>query len=189
MRKNIVAGNWKMNTTVTEGINLAIDIIEGSKGLSNVELIVAPPFTHLVCVGEKLKDSKICLASQNCAEQEKGAYTGEISAAMLAEIGVKYAIIGHSERRQYYGETGEILLKKVKIALSKGIAPIYCVGEKLEDRESNKHFEIVEQQLKEVIGQLDKIDFENIIIAYEPVWAIGTEIGRASCRERVSSTV
>ncbi|MDR3227332.1 MAG: triose-phosphate isomerase [Prevotellaceae bacterium] len=174
MRKNIVAGNWKMNTTVNEGVKLVSEIIEKSKDLSNVKLIVAPPFTHIFSVGEKLKGTDIGLSSQNCASEAKGAYTGEVSAEMLANIGVEYAIIGHSERREYYKECSETLLKKVKLALANGIAPIFCVGENLTEREENRHFDVVKQQIEEVVFNIDENDFEKIIIAYEPVWAIGT---------------
>ena len=174
MRTNIVAGNWKMNTTVEEGVKLVSEIVEKSKDLSNVKLIVAPPFTHIVNVGEKLKGTEIGLSSQNCASEEKGAYTGEVSAAMLASVGVKYAIIGHSERREYYKECSETLLKKTKLALADGIVPIFCVGENLEERESNRHFDVVKAQITEVVFNLDENDFEKIIVAYEPVWAIGT---------------
>jgi triosephosphate isomerase len=174
MRINIVAGNWKMNTTVEEGMILVSEIVKKSKDLSNVKLIVAPPFTHIFSVGEKIKGTKISLSSQNCASEAKGAYTGEISAEMLAGINVEYAIIGHSERREYYKETGEILLKKVELALANGISPIFCVGENLNEREENRHFKVVKKQIEEVVFNIDDNDFEKIIIAYEPVWAIGT---------------
>lgn len=173
MRRNIVAGNWKMNTTVNEGVKLISEIIEKSKDLSDVKLIVAPPFTHIFSVGEKLKGTNIGLSSQNCASEEKGAYTGEVSAEMLANIGVEYAIIGHSERREYFDEFDEILLKKVKLALANGIVPIFCVGEELFFRESGDHLDYVCAQL-DAICELSDDDFEKIIIAYEPIWAIGT---------------
>lgn len=174
MRTNIVAGNWKMNTTVEEGIKLVSEIVEKSKDLSNVKLIVAPPFTHIFSIGEKIKGTGTGLSSQNCASEAQGAYTGEVSAEMLAGINVEYAIIGHSERREYYKESGEILLKKIKLALANGISPIFCVGENLNEREENRHFEVVKKQIEEVVFNIDDSDFEKIIIAYEPVWAIGT---------------
>ncbi|MDR0755027.1 MAG: triose-phosphate isomerase [Prevotellaceae bacterium] len=174
MRINIVAGNWKMNTTVEEGVKLVSETVEKSKDLSNVKLIVAPPFTHLASTGAKIKGTGIGLSSQNCASEAKGAYTGEVSAEMLAGINVEYAIIGHSERREYYNESNEILLKKIKLALANGISPIFCVGENLNEREENRHFEVIKKQIEEVVFYTDENDFEKIIIAYEPVWAIGT---------------
>ena len=174
MRINIVAGNWKMNTTLNEGIELVSEIIEKSENLSNVKLIVAPPFTHIFSIAEKLENTEIGLSSQNCASEAKGAYTGEVSAEMLAAIGAKYAIIGHSERREYYKECSETLLKKIKLALANGISPIFCIGEVLAEREAERHFDVVKKQIEEVIYNIDDLEFEKIIIAYEPVWAIGT---------------
>ncbi len=175
MRKKIVAGNWKMNTTYEEGETLLSDLIaKRSEVPVNVALVVAPPFTHLCCFAEPLHNSGIALSAQNCAAEEKGAYTGEVSALMLASIDVDYCIIGHSERREYYGETNAILLKKVQRALAAGLKPIFCIGEVLAEREANRYFEVVKQQLEEVILQLSSVDFEKIVIAYEPVWAIGT---------------
>lgn len=163
-----------MNTTPSEGVRLVSEIVEKAKGLSNVKLIVAPPFTHIFSVGEKIRKTEIGLSSQNCASEAKGAYTGEVSAEMLADAGVKYAIIGHSERREYYRESGEILLKKLKLALANGISPIFCIGENLNEREDARHFEVVKKQIEEIVFNIDENDFEKIIIAYEPVWAIGT---------------
>ncbi|MDR3350786.1 MAG: triose-phosphate isomerase [Prevotellaceae bacterium] len=175
MYKKIVAGNWKMNTTFQEGEALVKAIIAGKKETpADVSLIVAPPFTHLCCLTEPLRKAGIGTAAQNCASEEKGAYTGEVSAKMLASIGVEYCIIGHSERREYYGETNEILFKKVQQALSAGLRPVFCVGEVLAEREANRHFEVVAQQLGEVLLKLTPADFAKIIVAYEPVWAIGT---------------
>ena len=149
MRKNIVAGNWKMNTTVPEGVELAKAVVEKSAQVpESVGLIIATPFTHLVPVADVVKGTKVELSAENCADKEKGAYTGEVSAAMLASAGCKYTILGHSERRQYYGETDATLVEKVKLALANGLGVIFCVGENLEQREAGKH--------------------------YEPVWAIGT---------------
>ncbi len=175
MRKQIVAGNWKMNTTPAEGAELAKAVAELSKETSaNVSLIVAPPFTHLCSVSEALKGSKVALSAQNCADQAKGAYTGEVSAQMIASLGASYVILGHSERREYYGETSETLNKKMALAYANNLAPIYCVGEKLEERESEKHFDVVRAQIEEVVFQLTPEQFDQLIIAYEPVWAIGT---------------
>jgi triosephosphate isomerase len=175
MRNKIVAGNWKMNTTYEEGEKLIQEIIEKKSAVNNdVKLIVAPPFTHLCCFAGPLCKAGVGIAAQNCANHESGAYTGEVSAAMLASIDVQYCIIGHSERREYYGETNEILLEKVKIALKHNLTPIFCIGEKLGEREAGKQFEVVNTQLQSVICQLPAADFEKIILAYEPVWAIGT---------------
>ena len=137
MRKNIVAGNWKMNTTVPEGVELAKAVVEKSAQVpESVGLIIATPFTHLVPVADVVKGTKVELSAENCADKEKGAYTGEVSAAMLASAGCKYTILGHSERRQYYGETDATLVEKVKLALANGLGVIFCVGENLEQREA-----------------------------------------------------
>jgi triosephosphate isomerase len=175
MRKYIVAGNWKMNTTVPEGVQLAKEVVEKAKDLpANVELVVAPPFTHLAPVAEALKGSKVKLSAQNCADHEKGAYTGEVSVNMLTSIGCQYTILGHSERRQYYGETDEKLVVKTKLALEAGLKVILCVGENLDEREAGKHFQVVTEQTKNVLFNFTAEDMKNIVIAYEPVWAIGT---------------
>ena len=175
MRKKIVAGNWKMNTTVPEGVELAKEVVKEAASLSSeVKLIVGVPFTHLASVAAALEGSNVELSAQNCADEVKGAYTGEVSAKMLASLPVKYVILGHSERREYYGETNEKLVKKINLALAENIAPVYCVGEKLEEREAGKHFEVVASQIKEVLFGLTEEQMKNIVIAYEPVWAIGT---------------
>ncbi|MDD3299883.1 MAG: triose-phosphate isomerase [Bacteroidales bacterium] len=177
MRKKIVAGNWKMNTSIAEGELLANQIDFLTSTLDNdVQIIITPPYTHLQKVGMVLKDhkSKVELAAQNCADHTSGAYTGEVSVEMLKELTCKYVILGHSERREYYGETNETLLKKINLVLSAGLKPIFCVGEKLEEREANKHFEVVASQIKEVLYKLRGVEFANVIVAYEPVWAIGT---------------
>ena len=175
MRRKIVAGNWKMNITCQEGEALVNVLIAAKNEIpSDVDLIVAPPFTHIYSITKLLSETKIDVSAQNCAAEEQGAYTGEVSAKMIAAIGAKYCIIGHSERRQYYGETNSILLQKVRQALKVGLQPIFCVGEILAEREENRHFGVVKTQLEEVVLQLSSSDFEKIIIAYEPVWAIGT---------------
>ncbi|MFY9116051.1 MAG: triose-phosphate isomerase [Bacteroidales bacterium] len=176
MREKIVAGNWKMNTSVAEGVQLAREVLAGAAQIpERVQVILAPPFTHLYPIAQLLEgQSRIALAAQNCAEEAKGAYTGEVSAGMLASVPCSYVILGHSERRMYYGETDETLWNKLCQALANGLRPIFCVGELLEEREANQHFQVVASQLKHVIGQLQQDDFEKIIIAYEPVWAIGT---------------
>jgi len=175
MRKFIVAGNWKMNTTVPEGVELAKAVVEKAKDLpANVELVVAPPFTHLCPVAEALKGTKVALSAQNCADHEKGAYTGEVAVNMLASVGCQYTILGHSERRQYYGETDEKLVEKTRLALAAGLKVILCVGENLEEREAGKHFEVVTAQTKAVLYNFTAQDMAHVVIAYEPVWAIGT---------------
>lgn len=164
-----------MNTSVEEGIALAREIVELSKNLpDDVELIIAPPFTHLTEISKIVSDSRVALASQNCADMASGAYTGEVSAAMLASVGVKYVIIGHSERRQYYGETSETLCKKIDLLFANKINPIYCIGETQRERESGEYKEVVKRQLEEVAYRLYSTNFEKLIVAYEPVWAIGT---------------
>ena len=164
-----------MNTTVPEGVPLAKEVVEKAKDLpANVELVVAPPFTHLACVADVLKGSKVKLSAQNCADHEKGAYTGEVAVNMLTSIGCQYTILGHSERRQYYGETDEKLVVKTKLALEAGLKVVLCVGENLQEREAGKHFQVVKEQTENVLFNFTAEDMKNIVIAYEPVWAIGT---------------
>ncbi|MFA6334048.1 MAG: triose-phosphate isomerase [Bacteroidales bacterium] len=177
MRKKIVAGNWKMNTLLPEGELLVRQLEFLTKELnSDVEIIVCPPFTHLASIGKLVKenDMAISLGAQNCADQESGAYTGEVSVKMLSNVGCKYVILGHSERREYYGETSEKLYKKINLVLNEGMMPIFCVGERLEERESGRHFEVVSEQIKEVLYKLRGVELDKVIVAYEPVWAIGT---------------
>ena len=164
-----------MNTTVPEGVELAKAVVAKSVEVpAGVGLIVAPPFTHLSSVAEVLKGSKVGLSAQNCADKEKGAFTGEVSVDMLKSVGCGYTILGHSERRQYYGETDAKLVEKVKLALAGGLDIILCVGENLEQREAGKHFDIVADQIKNVLYNFTAADMAKIIVAYEPVWAIGT---------------
>ena len=175
MRKKIVAGNWKMNTTVPEGIELAKQVVaRAAETPANVGLIVAAPFTHLASVAEAIKGSKVELAAQNCADHTSGAYTGEVSVAMLKSVGCKWTILGHSERRQYYGETDEKLVVKTQLALAEGLGVILCVGENLDEREAGRHFEVVTSQIKNVLFNFSAEDMKKIVVAYEPVWAIGT---------------
>ena len=174
MRKKIVAGNWKMNTTVPEGVELAKAVVAKSAEVpSNVGLIVATPATHLTSVASVL-NSRVELSAENCADHTSGAYTGEVSAAMVKSCGAKWTILGHSERRQYYGETDEKLVEKTKLALAEGLGVILCVGENLEQREAGKHFDVCEEQIKNVLFNFSAEDMKNIVVAYEPVWAIGT---------------
>ena len=175
MRKKIVAGNWKMNTTVPEGIELAKQVVaRAAETPANVGLIVAAPFTHLASVAEAIKGSKVELAAQNCADHTSGAYTGEVSVAMLKSVGCNWTILGHSERRQYYGETDEKLVVKTRLALAEGLGVILCVGENLDEREAGRHFEVVTSQIKNVLYGFSAEDMKKIVVAYEPVWAIGT---------------
>lgn len=164
-----------MNTAVPEGVKLAEELVNKINEVpGDVNLIVAPPFTHIAPVGAVVGGTKIGLSAQNCADHDKGAYTGEVSASMIASLNAGYVIIGHSERRQYYGETNAILVDKIALALAAGLKVIYCVGEKLEEREAGKHFSVVGSQIEEVLFGLSEDQMKNIIVAYEPVWAIGT---------------
>ena len=175
MRKKIVAGNWKMNTTVPEGVELAKAVVAASAAVpADVKLIVATPFTHLCPVAAVVAGTRVGLSAENCADKEKGAYTGEVSAAMLASAGCQYTILGHSERRQYYGETDEKLVEKTRLALANGLDVILCVGENLEEREAGRHFDVCKTQIENVLFQFSAEDLGHIIVAYEPVWAIGT---------------
>lgn len=174
MRKNVVAGNWKMNTTLEEGVELANQINGLLKGKKvDCDVVVCVPFTHLTSVNAVLEPELVGLGAENCSEHEKGAYTGEVSAAMVKSTGAGYVILGHSERRQYFGENNEQLLAKTKQALSNGLTPIFCVGEVLEERENGTFNEVVAGQV-EALFELSAEDFGKIIVAYEPVWAIGT---------------
>ena len=175
MRKKIVAGNWKMNTTLIDGMELAkaVEKLEKEK-TSDALVIIAPPYTHLSKVKELIGNVK--LSSQNCASEASGAYTGEISPEMLTSIGVEYAIIGHSERRAIFGEDNELLNKKTKLALSSGLKPIFCCGELLEEREAGKLFDVIKEQIEVGLRDLSLEDMSKVIVAYEPVWAIGTGV-------------
>lgn len=174
MRKNVVAGNWKMNTTLEEGVELANQINGLLKGKKvDCDVVVCVPFTHLTSVNAVLESELVGLGAENCSEHEKGAYTGEVSAAMVKSTGAGYVILGHSERRQYFGENNEQLLAKTKQALANGLTPIFCVGEVLEERENGTFNDVVAGQV-EALFELSAEDFGKIIVAYEPVWAIGT---------------
>ena len=174
MRKNIVAGNWKMNKTLQEGIALAKELNEAlANEKPNCDVIICTPFIHLASVTPIVDKNIIGVGAENCADKVSGAYTGEVSAEMVASTGAQYVILGHSERRAYYHETVEILEEKVKLALANNLKPIFCIGEVLEEREANKQNEVVEAQLASVFS-LSAEDFGKVILAYEPVWAIGT---------------
>lgn len=175
MRKNIVAGNWKMNKTFQEGLDLAKEINEALAGKTlNCDVVIGTPFIHLACVVDEIDTKKIGVAAQNSADKASGAYTGEVSASMVASTGAKYVILGHSERRAYYHETPEILKEKVLLALENGLTPIFCIGEVLSEREAEKHFDVVKSQIEGSLFDLSAEDFGKIVLAYEPVWAIGT---------------
>lgn len=175
MRKNIVAGNWKMNNNLQEGLTLAKELNAKLQDKNlNCEVILGTPFIHLAKVSEAVDSNKIKVAAQNCADKASGAFTGEVSAEMVASTGAQYVILGHSERRSYYHETPELLKEKVNLALVNGLMPIFCVGEVLEEREQEKHFEVVKSQIEKSLFELSESDFSKIVLAYEPVWAIGT---------------
>lgn len=174
MRKNIVAGNWKMNTGVAEGIALAKEVDEQLRHTTtNCDVIICVPFTHIYPIASAIDKSKLGLGAENCAEYEKGAYTGEVSAPMVSSAGADYVILGHSERRQYFGENNEQLASKLRLALDAGLRPIFCVGEMLEDRENGSYNNVVSAQM-DAVFTLSAEDFAKVVIAYEPVWAIGT---------------
>ena len=173
MRTKMVAGNWKMNKTLQEGITLAQEI-KNNLIHPVCEVVIGTPFIHLSAVAQILKDTPICVAAENCADKESGAYTGEVSAAMVRSTGATYCILGHSERRQYYHETSEILKEKVLLALQNDLKPIFCIGEVKEEREAGIQNEVVKAQLEGSVFNLSAEDFSKITLAYEPVWAIGT---------------
>ena len=175
MRKKIVAGNWKMNLNLQEGVALAKELNEALKAEKpNCDVVICTPFIHLASVANALEGSVIGLGAENCADKEKGAFTGEVSAEMVKSTGAQYVILGHSERREYYKETPEILKEKVLQALKNGLKVIFCIGETLAEREANKQNEVVKAELEGSVFNLSETDFRQIIIAYEPIWAIGT---------------
>jgi triosephosphate isomerase len=174
MRASIIAGNWKMHKTGQEAFELASGLRQRLQDVSQVQVVVCPPFTSLVSVKDAIKDSPILLGAQNMHWEEKGAFTGEISASMLLTTGCKYVIVGHSERRNLFFETDELVNVKVQSALKFNLSPIICVGEKLDQREANKTEEVVENQVEGAFKNLSVREAEKTVIAYEPVWAIGT---------------
>ena len=173
MRTKMVAGNWKMNKNLQEGVALATELKEAVKN-PNCAVVIGTPFIHLATVAELLKDSPIAVAAENCADHDKGAYTGEVSAEMVKSTGAEYVILGHSERRQYYAESYEMLAEKTRLALANGLKVIFCIGEVKEEREAGKQNEVVKAQLEGSVFNLTAEEWKNIILAYEPVWAIGT---------------
>jgi triosephosphate isomerase len=173
-RLPFMAGNWKMNRTVEEALDLVRQLKISLKGIEDVEVAIAPPFTALYPVSQELKESSIHLAAQNLFYEEKGAFTGEISPVMLKEINCRYAIIGHSERRQYFGEIDATVNRRIKAALRFDLKVIFCIGETLEEREEGKTFAVLERQVEGGLKDLVEKEAKNIVVAYEPVWAIGT---------------
>ncbi len=176
MRKKIVAGNWKMNKTLAEATALASELVTltTNEVKNSAHVILCTPFPYLLKVKEQLNGTKLTVGAQNCSEHEWGAYTGETSVGMLKSMDIPYVIIGHSERRQYFGENGALLAKKVDRALAAGLTPIFCNGEPLEIREKGTHEALVKQQTEESLFHLSAADIQKVVIAYEPVWAIGT---------------
>lgn len=182
MRKKIIAGNWKMNKTYGDAIELATAIQQKLADCRTVDVVLCPPFTAIKAVSDIVSETMIAVGAQNMSSEEDGAYTGEISHTMLRELYVRYVILGHSERREYYKETDFWINKKVKKALDKRIRPILCVGEKLEDREAERTEKVIEVQVREGLKDIPAEAFTELVIAYEPVWAIGT--GRTASAEQ-----
>lgn len=174
MRKNIIAGNWKMNKTNQEAIELVSELKDRVSDVRDVEIIVCPPFTSLWSVNEVIKDTPIKLGAQNMFWEEEGAYTGEISPSMIKDVGGEFVIIGHSERRKYFEESDEVVNKKIKLALSSDLVPIVCIGETLEEREKGLAEKVVVEQLTNGLSGISLQDISKVILAYEPIWAIGT---------------
>ncbi len=174
-RRKIVAGNWKMNKTVSEALALVRELRGAVSMLRDkVEIVVAPPFVALHAVAKAIEDSNVKLAGQNCHWEASGAYTGEVSAGMLKEVGCEYVIVGHSERRQYFGETDETVNKRARAVVTAGMVPILCVGETLGEREAGRTLEVVERQVKGALAGFEAGEVGRFVLAYEPVWAIGT---------------
>lgn len=175
MRQKMIAGNWKMNTTLPEAEKLAKELVNKmAEYKGDAKIVIAPPFTHLTKLKTIIDHTTISLGAQNLAWEASGAYTGEISASMLSSVGTEYVIIGHSERRQFFNESNVTLSHKTTLALHNNLKPIFCIGENLSQRESDQHRETVHQQLEKTVFELSEAQFQQLIIAYEPVWAIGT---------------
>ncbi len=184
MRRNIVAGNWKSNETFNQADDLINDIAEGLRAFdsTDVDVIVCPPFPYLELVQDAAEDVEFFVGAQNVSKFDNGAYTGEVSAQMLQSMNVDYCIVGHSERRKYFFETNQDVAEKVNKLLALDITPIVCVGESLEDREAGKHFDVIKEQVSQGLFHLSAEAMEKVIIAYEPVWAIGT--GKTATKEQ-----
>jgi triosephosphate isomerase len=173
MRKSMIAANWKLHKTVPEAIGFLEEFIPKASGADDVDIVIAPVYTALAAAADKMKGTNVILSAQNVFYEEKGAYTGEISPGMLRDIGCEYVIIGHSERRQYFGDTDEIINKKIKAALQAGLGVIFCIGESLDQRQAEKTNDVLSGQID---AGLKDIGLEDIVIAYEPIWAIGTGV-------------
>lgn len=174
MRKAMIAGNWKLHKTIPEALDLVSALKKDLADKTDIDIVVAPVFTALASVAAVLKDSSIALAGQNCYCENSGAFTGEVSPAMLKDAGCRHVILGHSERRQIFGENDELINRKVKAALAEGLTPIFCIGETLEERESDEMMDVLQRQVTVGLGGLSEEQALRIVVAYEPVWAIGT---------------
>ncbi|MEX1187821.1 MAG: triose-phosphate isomerase [Bacteroidia bacterium] len=174
MRQNIVAGNWKMNTNQADALDLAAAVANGLNGSEKTKIIVCPPLPWLVSIKEKLANSSVLVGAQNCSNMDKGAFTGEVSASMLASAGISYVLVGHSERRSIYHESNQTVAEKLAQVLNNKMIAILCIGETLEERNAGELHKIIDEQLSEALKGLDNDAYKSIIIAYEPVWAIGT---------------
>lgn len=174
MRKTIIAGNWKMHKTLKEGQELVVALRRELYQVENIDIVVCPPFTSLSYLADALETSNIMIGAQDVYWQEEGAFTGEVSAVMLKDAGCKYVIIGHSERRQFFGETNQAVNNKLKAALKQGLTPIVCVGESLKEREAGKTFGVLEDHINNGLSEISELDVLKLAVAYEPVWAIGT---------------
>ena len=172
--KPFIAGNWKLNKTVSEALDFISSLKEACQGITEAEIVAIPPFTLLSSLSSHIQDSPIRLGAQNLFWENSGAYTGEVSAPMLLDVGCTYVVIGHSERRQYFGETNETVNKKIQASLSAGLIPIFCMGESLEEREEGQTMQKIESQIVEGLDKIEREDAAQIIFAYEPIWAIGT---------------
>jgi triosephosphate isomerase (TIM) len=182
MRKKVIAGNWKMNNDLNGSIGLISELKKGVNEQTKAVVIICPPFTSLETTQTLLKDSRIKFGAQNMYFEENGAFTGEISPSMLKSVGCEYVVLGHSERRTIFGETDQIINKKIKTAIKHNLKPIFCIGETLEEREKGFTFEVIERQVRFGLEGLTEAELENLIIAYEPVWAIGT--GKTASKEQ-----
>ncbi len=182
MRKSIIAGNWKLNKSINEAIELVTLLKRGLSDVNDVEIVVCPIFTALSEVSDVLQETNIGLGAQNLYWEDSGAFTGEISAPLIKDTGAQYVIIGHSERRQFFGETNDTVNKKIKAALKAGLIPIVCVGENLEEREGDKTFDVIKAQCEGSLAGFSAEDIQKMVIAYEPVWAIGT--GKVATKEQ-----
>ena len=186
MRKTVIAGNWKMYKNNKEAVETLTQLKDLTKDVSTVDIVIGAPFTCLSDAVKAVKGSNVKIAAENVYPKEEGAYTGEVSPKMLKDIGVEYVILGHSERREYFGETDEFINQKVKAVLEYGMTPIFCIGEKLEDRESGKTLDVNTRQIKGGLAGLSQEEAKKVIVAYEPVWAIGT--GKTATPEMAQET-